>query len=1010
MSLRLGPCNFLKVLGAWALLALLPYVSGCQCTESAAPEPQAKPAPADRAGAAPQPVAAEAIAAQPAPAAAGGAKAAAPAAGTPLGRDPQNLYGSFDNGFKYIIRKNTNPPGRVALFLHVDTGALNETPAQNGLAHFLEHMAFNGSKNFAPGTLIPFMNKLGMSFGADSNAHTNHHETVYKLFMPDNTDSSLDTALKIFEDYATGLLLLEEEIEKERKVVLGEMRAHKGPAQRLQDELTPLLFPNTKIAAHDVIGKDEILTTAKRAEFVDYWNAWYRPERMTLIVVGEIDDKRVIAKAKAAFGGMTARSQARKPSNTGIRRIDEARAFVLSDVEQVSAEVRILAIAPGRPNIETEEAYRFNEVENLGNWIMNRRFADLVQRGEAEYQGASSVVSGFYEDAIVPMTAAIGEPEDWAAILEQLIVENNRALQHGFGERELNLAKEDLLSSARHAVDTEGTLNASALINMISGSIGYRRPLLSARQNLEILERMLPTVTVAEVQKVFDQNYATRSNSYVVVLPKREGLALPAKEDVLAAASAAWSRKTEPLKEEAAALSLLESLPEPGTVASEETDEELGVTTIKFANGAILHHRFMDYKKDQVIVTIAFPGGTMEETAENRGVSQVASQMNATSRLSSSQLRDLLTGKNVQIGGNITIDQVVLSIFGDPQDLEVGFQQAYAMITDGRIEQSAFDNWKESELQAIERAKSLPQAQLQEAMIDAVHGADLRLKRLTAEQIDRLSPEQGEAWARRLVERGPVEVAVVGDISLEAARDQVARYVGSLPKATRDAKELVALRKVARGNGPYVKRVDFDSITPKALAFAGFIGSEERDVVDRRLLALASKILSDRMLREIREEKQLVYSIGCSHAPGVGLQGMGRIAAGADPDPDKAEQLADTILEMMDRFAKDGPTQEEVDVGRLQILTQLETQMKEPGFWISQLSDMHYRGKTFAEMKELVAAYKGFTRDQVHDVAKRYFTAERRFRVLAVPGGSAPVTAEADEEAAVEGTSAPAGK
>ena len=220
---------------------------------------------------------------------------ASTSAATPLPKDPNNHCGTFDNGFSYIVRPNTNPPGRVALYLNIKSGALNETDAQNGLAHFLEHMSFNGSRHFAPGELIPYMNKLGMQFGADSNAHTNYQETVYKLFMPDVKDETIDKALTIMSDFAGGLLLPPKEIDNERKVILEEARSRKSAGERIQKEWMRKVFSGTRLAIHDVIGDEKQIEKFPKEEFVDYWNTWYRPENMTLIVVGDAAPEKIEA-------------------------------------------------------------------------------------------------------------------------------------------------------------------------------------------------------------------------------------------------------------------------------------------------------------------------------------------------------------------------------------------------------------------------------------------------------------------------------------------------------------------------------------------------------------------------------------------------------------------------------------------------------------------------------------------------------------------------------------------
>ncbi|MGE3165943.1 MAG: M16 family metallopeptidase [Planctomycetota bacterium] len=902
-----------------------------------------------------------------------------------LPRDEANRYGTLENGLRYVIRTSTNPPERVAAYLHIRSGALNETSAQNGLAHFLEHMAFNGSTHFAPGTLIPYMNELGMQFGADSNAHTNHHETVYKLFMPKNSDEMLGKALTIFSDVASGLLLLDAEIEKERKVILEEDRTRKGVGQRISDQLLPRLFPGSQFAAHDVIGDEQVIRTAPRDQFVDYWNAWYRPELMTLIVVGDIVPDQVIEKVTTQFGALKARAEARPPTGSGVRPIEENRAIVLADKEIPVAQVQLQAFAPGRPPMTTAGEFRFDTVENMGTWIISRRLQDRLQRGEAKYLNASVAVSGLYTDVILPGANAVGNPENWRDMLSEVIREIHRGVVHGVTQRECDLAKSEFLSDAERGVETEGTWDASTHLDRIADAIGTKAPLLSAAQRQTLIQKVMETVTPAEINGVLAKNYGGRAFTYVLILPERDEVARPSEEEVLAAAAAAWALETEALTESESALTLLAELPEPGLVESKVTDEDLGITTFTLTNGVVVHHRYMDYKKDSVSVRICMPGGVLQETAENRGVSAVAALMNATSRLKSTQIRDLMTGKNITVSGAISIDQATVTVSGSPKHLEEGMQLAHALLTDGRVEASSFDTWKESTLRQIEMMETLAQGQLQKTLAAVFFAGDPRFSPMTKEALASLSPAQGEAWGHAIMKGAPLEVAIVGDIREAEALPLALRYLGSLPKATRDIHCLDALRTVARGPGPYSKSVEFETLTPQAIVVSGFVGCDASDTKDRRALQLVTRILTDRMTTTVREEKQLAYGISCSSSPNPALRQGSLIIAGAVTDPDRTDELAKTLREMFASFVADGPTEEEVAAARKQLRNEFETGSKEPDFWLGILSDMRYRGRNLDEIKQLPGYYDSITAEQLKATAAKYFVDEQRLEFMVRP-------------------------
>ena len=579
----------------------------------------------------------------------------------------------------------------MRLYLHVRTGALNETDEQNGLAHFIEHMAFKGSAHFAPSKLLPLLAHLGMTFGADTNAQTNLWETVYKLTMPDTKPETIDTALTIFSDYASALDLAPIQIESERRVILEESRTRKSVGQRLDKQMRQQLFAGTRLALHDIIGDEEQIKTFVPAAFVNYWNTWYRPENMTLIVVGDIDPQTIIAAAKEKLGSFTSRSPAQTPLKAGLKPLEAPKVIVLTDPEQVTGEVELITMQPGRPPATTYSQYRREVLEDVCSWIVNRRFTDLIEKGNAPFRRADIGTSDFLHEAILCSASAVGQPQDWNKMLDATIAEVGRAIDHGFTQHELDLARSELLANAQWDVKTESSEDSTAIVANLAEEVGVSDPILSAQQRLDLMTEILSGIHPDELHDIFTQNFKSKNYAYILMMPASDK-GLPTSEDVLAAATAAWLIKTTPPEEIVSVGSLLPAEPVPGKVAEQETDKDLGITTATFENGVVLHHKFTDYKKDQIIVQITLPGGILEETAQNRGISSAANMIfarPATGRFTSKQIRDFLTGKNVSVSGGIGTDTLSIGVEGSTQDLSSGMQLAYALLTDAKLEQPA---------------------------------------------------------------------------------------------------------------------------------------------------------------------------------------------------------------------------------------------------------------------------------------------------------------------------------
>jgi zinc protease len=869
----------------------------------------------------------------------------------------------------------------------------------------MEHMVFNGTEHFPPGELIPYFESVGMEFGGDLNAFTSFDETAYMLFLPDTDTEQVDKALMVLSDYAFRALLLNEELDKERGVILAEARTGKSAEQRMRDELWPKLFDGSRFAERLPIGKEEIIANAPRSEFVDFYRTWYRPENVTVLLVGDADPDRFVPLIKKWFGQYKAEVPARKPLGARFKPFTERRALIVTDPEMSRCDVEMTNIGSGRGPTTTVEQWRTELVEEIGTWIIGRRYRERVDKGEASYRYARASVGNFFNEAIVAEASASGEPADWARMIDELVVEVNRVLKHGFTERELELAKKEILADAERAVRTESTRDARRVLFEMLSAVNDREPVLSAAQSLDLYSELLPTVSLKEVTKAFQKHFKPGTFAYVIQMPEKEGVAVPAQDEVMTVVGAAWAREVAPIEKAAAPTDLLVSLPEPGKIVESTMDTELGVTNAWLSNGVRVHHRFMDYKKDTVMVSIALAGGGIEETKSNAGITTVASlavNEPATSRLSSTDIRDIMTGKNIRVGtgggrgrrgrrgGGMTqgSDALTISVQGSPKDLEAGLQLAYALLTDGKIEESAFKNWKLRTLQMLERMRTMPRFRAMEATADLLSGGDPRLTFPTPDEIEAQSLPAAQAWYDRLCREAPVEVAVVGDIKLDEAMPLIERYVGSLPERERSADNLDQLRKVDRPAGPLVRHLAIETVTPQGMAMAGFVGADGRKAHERRALQLAAQVLSTRLVKSIREDQGLVYSIGARYRPNWSYEDYAQFGAGAPCDPLQAKMVAGQIHKMFAEFAEGGPTEEELANAKKQVANNLDTQMKEPGYWWSILQHLDLHDRDLAEEKNAKEAYEKYTASQVQSVFQKYCKPERQFSVTVVPVGT----------------------
>ena len=924
-----------------------------------------------------------------------------------LPRDERILTGTCPNGVKWMYCKHNVPPGKMALLFRVDSGSLMEEEDQNGLAHFMEHMAFNGSENFPPGELIPYFESIGMEFGGDINAFTIFDQTAYMIFLPNTEAEELDKALMVLSDQAFRASLLDEEINKERDVILAELRSGRGPDQRLRDKIWPEVFEGSRFAKHMVIGTEEVISNAKQADFMDYYKTWYRPENVTVMLVGDTDPAPIIPMIDKWFGQYQAPVPPRSPKGAQFQSFTKPRAIVATDPETPRCSITLLNLLPKRPPTTTVAQYRGDLVEQIGQWIVNRRLDDRVKRGEASYNDASAGVISFFKEGTLVIGGANGDPDKWQPMLEEVITEVSRARQYGFTQNEFELAKKSMMSDAEQAVKTDSTRNARNIIMNMLMAVNQREPVISAAQTLGLLEKLLPTIELNEINAAFAINFKPGTFAYVVEMPEKEGVAVPNREDVLAVAQAAMAKKIDPPKRAEEMKTLLAAEPQSGKVAEAMTDDELKITHAWLDNGVRVHHRYMDYKKDKVYMSISLGGGRLEETAENAGVTEVAAlafNQTATKRLTSTEIRDLMTGKVAEVHGDVSIsDALTLVVSGSPTDIGAGLELAHALLTEGKIEESAFKNWVQTSLQTYEQYIKAPPFVAIKTMLEIASGNDPRQTMKDPARVKAQTIERAQAWLERLCREAPIEVAMVGDITWEQAQPILEKYIGSLPKRPRSAARLDALRKLNRDKGPITRKLEVDTITPQAMALCGFYSCDARNLHDVKGLELAAQVLSSRMIKRIREELGLVYSIGVQAEASEVYPDTGLVITGGPCDPGKADTLAEEIETMFLAFAESGPTEEELSNAKKQIKENLDDAMKEPTFWWDKLQYVDLHKIDLADLKTLPESYDAYTCEQVRDLFRKYNVPERRFRVVAVPKAvdESPAEAPASEKAEV---------
>ena len=914
----------------------------------------------------------------------------------PLETRDDLLVGTLDNGLTYMIKEHGNPENRAGLYLHVSAGSLNETDDVRGIAHYLEHMAFNGSANFEPTEVVSFFESMGLSFGRHQNAFTSFDQTTYILNLPDAELDTIDKGLLFFDDVAGGLSLLQTEIDAERGVIQEERRTRLSPQQRVQEQLFEAIAPGSTFGYRLPIGTEETIDSVQRDDFVKFYETFYTASNMTLMVVADRDAESIVPVIEKYFADDP---KIERPDDLpdGLTPNTKLRAEVITDPELTNTQIQIITIREPMPPVTTREDMRRVLVENLASSVFNRRLQKKINEGELGILGSAAFVGDLFGAMRVSWIQAFGQPDTWRTQMEELTREFKRAHVHGFSAREIEDARRAAISGAERFAEQEPTLPASAILSGMNQQVAAGDTVLSAAQRLAMTRDMVPTITDAEVNDAFTMLYDDEALMLAVSIP--DSVNVPTESELLEMARADLSVTPEAEIEDERPESFMASLPKPGAVVEIEKHEPTQIWSAWLNNGVRAHYRFMDKRQDNATITITVAGGRISETAETHGLTAAASlafSPPSTRSLSSTNIRDLLTGTKVTVGGGSGGDAMSITVSGNPADLEQGMQLAHLLLTEPLIEAAAFDRWQETQRQAIEQRKTLPQGRLQELLPSLISPeGEVRLLPLSLDRVEAITLSDAQSWLEQTLARAPIEVAVVGDIEQDAAMDLVTRYIGSLPPRERisDA-TLDELRTIEHPEGPLEVAESIETSTPVAIAITGSFGPDASNVRDTRLIRFATQILSTRMVKEIREEEQLVYSISAQAQPSTVHPGMGLIFAAGPTNPGNEQRLADKIDEMFTDFAENGPSSDEGEVARGQIFNKFKEDTEQPGWWSGQLSAATYRGKSLDDLSDMEAAYSAFTADDIRDAFARYYTDDNKMSVVVGPKSSAPSEGE----------------
>jgi len=900
--------------------------------------------------------------------------------------DPAAYWGRLDNGLRYVVLPNDTPKGRVSLRLLVDAGSFMEREDQRGLAHFLEHMAFKGSENMRAGDLVQYLERLGMAFGADTNARTGFDSTVYQLELPSNDPQLIDRSLFVLRENAGRLLIPAAELERERGVVLSEKRLRDTAQFRAMDANLRFLFPDSLIASRMPIGREEVISSAPRERFVEFYDAWYRPSRITLVVVGAVDPAEIGRKVREHFADFAPRAP--EPADP---KIGEVRPRQLETRLHYEAEgrthVTLQVAKPARGGPDTH-ARRYDDIQlYLAHAALNRRLATLAMTQDAPFVGGYAQSDDFLEFARVGNITVNTEPERWKDGLRVAEQELRRSLKFGFSADELDEQVRTLLTQFEEAARAAATRESSDLANEIVQSVSEGLVFTHPAQDLEELRKVLAATTpqsvVAAMRALWNDAGPLVFVSGPVKMDEPEAVIRQAYLDSAAVPveAPAQAQRAPFGYERFGSAQLLDR----------RVTEALEVTQLRFANNVRVNLKPTRFEANSILVSARIGGGRLELPTDKPGIEPLAEGAFVAGGLGKHSLDDLnriTAGRSIGLGFEVEDDAFVLGGRTTPADLLLQLQLLAAYVTDPGYRPEALAKFRQTIPQRYQMLERTPMGVLQKDVVPFLRGGDPRFGFPDQGTLATRSFEDLRAVLDRPLASGYLELTLVGDFELDKAIDAVSATFGALPARDAVKPPFTDARQVRFPAGSReVVRFDYQTNDPKAIAAAYWPTTDFSNVSAVRRLFVLGKVLGNRVLERARNVQGLTYTAQGDHAPSQAFPGYGVLYGVVDAPPQKAEELAREIRDIGEEIRRDGITQDELDRARNPIVAELKKLLETNAYLLSGIvSGSQERPERLQRALTSVAELSSITVDDVNAVAREYLDPQKALPVAIVPG------------------------
>ncbi|MEO9967565.1 MAG: insulinase family protein [Reichenbachiella sp.] len=894
--------------------------------------------------------------------------------------------GVLSNGLKYFIKKNLKPENRVELRLVVNTGSVMEDDDQRGLAHFTEHMAFNGSEHFAKNELVDYLQSVGVKFGAHLNAYTSFDETVYILPIPSDDEKILDQGLTILQDWGGNLLFESEEIEKERGVVIEEWRLGQGAQMRMIQEYLPIIFKDSKYAERLPIGTKETLETFSPEVIKRFYNDWYRPDLMAVIAVGDIDVDQMELKIKEKFSTFENPKNSRPRVEIDVPDNTEPLVAVASDKEATNIIFNVMYKSEVKPML-TGAHYRKALVQSLFTSMVNQRLRDLLQEANPPYLYASTSIGSFITRSKNAFSGfAVPKPDDIEGGIRTLMNEIKRVELHGFTASELKTQKLNLMEAYESAYKERDKTESVQMVNELVGHFLEKEPVPGIVYEYNFTKKYLEGITLDEVNGIIGEQITEDNRVVYLTAPDKEGVKLPTTNDLLTWIKASDESAPEKIEDIVLDDQLISDEPVSGKVVKRASIEHLDVTTLELSNGAKIFIKSTDYKNDEIQFMAYRNGGISLAEDEDYWSASFATNIVGLSGIGKYSYKDLqkvLAGKSVGIQPYLSDLEEGFRGSASPNDIETLMQLVYLYFTEVRRDEQAFQSLMQRNMAFLANVMSDPNYYYQDKMAKILSQNHFRGGGIpTVDDLQQVDLDRALAFYKeRFTSPGDFTFWLVGNVDESVIVPLLEKYLGSIPPTS-------AEKWVDRGIRPPAGMVNekiYKGSEPKSSVNMIFADEFKYSREEAYYLRCLSEVLDIRLIEILREEKGGVYGVGASASASKSPYENYEFSISFPCSPDNVDSLVVAALEAISEIQEKGISDENINKIKEAQRREQELKWKTNNYWMNVLKIYHVNAYDYLDVKWLDQRIEDLSKEDIQRVAQKYLDTKKYIQVVLYP-------------------------